>query len=155
MVRNSPLSLLSLSFPFLEQESIFQQVDGLITRNFVFCFRSSHRRCSVRKDVLRNFTKFTGKHLYQSLFFNKVAAPRPAVLLKKRLWQRCFPVNFVKFLGTPFLQNTTDWLLLLFLRFALYFKGMQNSMGFYKGISLHVFHECNCRKHVFGSGTRS
>ena len=31
--------------------------------------RSSHRRCSVRKVVLRNF-KFTGKHLCQSLFFN-------------------------------------------------------------------------------------
>ena len=25
--------------------------------------RSSHRRCSVRKGVLRNFVKFTGKHL--------------------------------------------------------------------------------------------
>ena len=35
--------------------------------------RSSHRRCSVRKGVLRNFAKFTGKHLCQSLFFNKVA----------------------------------------------------------------------------------
>ena len=35
--------------------------------------RSSHRRCSVRKLVLRNFTKFTGKHLCQSLLFNKVA----------------------------------------------------------------------------------
>ena len=36
-------------------------------------FRSSHRRRSSRKDALRNFTKFTGKHLCQSLFFNKVA----------------------------------------------------------------------------------
>ena len=36
-------------------------------------YRSSHRRCSVRKIVLRNFAKFTGKHLCQSLFFNKVA----------------------------------------------------------------------------------
>ena len=28
---------------------------------------------------------------------------RPATLLKKkRFWHRCFPVNFVKFLGTPF-----------------------------------------------------
>ena len=35
--------------------------------------RSSHRRCSVRKGVLRNFGKFTGKHLCQSLSFNKVA----------------------------------------------------------------------------------
>ena len=26
-------------------------------------FRSSHQRSSVKKDVLRNFTKFTGKHL--------------------------------------------------------------------------------------------
>ena len=33
-------------------------------------FRSSHWRCSVRKSVLRNFAKFTGKHLWQSLFFN-------------------------------------------------------------------------------------
>ena len=36
-------------------------------------FRSSHRRYSVRKGVLRNFAKFTGKHLCQSLFLNKVA----------------------------------------------------------------------------------
>ena len=26
----------------------------------------------MKKSVLRNFTKFTGKHLCQSLFFNKV-----------------------------------------------------------------------------------
>ena len=37
------------------------------------CFRGSHRRCSVKKGVLRNFAKFTGKHLCQCLFFNKVA----------------------------------------------------------------------------------
>ena len=29
--------------------------------------------CSLRKGILRNFAKFTGKHLCQSLFFNKVA----------------------------------------------------------------------------------
>ena len=29
--------------------------------------------------------------------------PQPATLLKKRLWDRCFPVNFAKFLRTPFL----------------------------------------------------
>ena len=32
--------------------------------------RSSHQRCSLIKDVLRNFTKFTGQHLSQSLFFS-------------------------------------------------------------------------------------
>ena len=68
--------------------------------------RSSHQRCSTKKDVLRNFSKFTGKHLRQSLFFNKIAGFRPANLLKKRLWHRYFPKNFAKFLRTPFLQNT-------------------------------------------------
>ena len=29
------------------------------------------------KSVLRNFSKFTGKHLRQSLFFNKVAGLKP------------------------------------------------------------------------------
>ena len=38
---------------------------------------------------------------------------RPATLLKKRLLHRSFPVNFVKFLRTPFLQNTSGRLLLL------------------------------------------
>ena len=33
---------------------------------------------------------------------------RPATLLKTRLWHRCFPVNFAKFLRTPFLQNTSS-----------------------------------------------
>ena len=52
-------------------------------------FRSSHRRCSVKKGVLKNFPKFTGNHLGQSLFFNKVAGLRPATSkpatsLKKR-----------------------------------------------------------------------
>ena len=36
-------------------------------------FRSSHPSCFMKKGVLGNFTKFTGKHLCQSLFFNKVA----------------------------------------------------------------------------------
>ena len=61
-----------------------------------------------KKGVLRNFAKFTGKHLCQRLFFNKVAGLRPATLLKKSLWHRYFPVNFAKFLRTPFLTNTSD-----------------------------------------------
>ena len=41
------------------------------------------RGCSVKKVALRNFPKFTGL--------------RPATLLKRSLWHRCFPVNFAKF----------------------------------------------------------
>ena len=70
--------------------------------------RSSHQRCSIKKGVLRSFTKFTGKCLYQSLFFNKVAGLRPATLLRKKLWHRCFPVNFANFLRTPFFRTPLD-----------------------------------------------
>ena len=59
-------------------------------------FRSSRRRCSVTKGVLRNFAKFTGKHL---------CPQGPATLLKKRLWHRSFPVNFAKFLRIPFVTE--------------------------------------------------
>ena len=65
-----------------------------------------------KKVVLRNFGKFTGKHLRQSLFFNKVTGPRPPTLLKKRLWHRCFLVNFVKFPRTRFYIEHPWWLLL-------------------------------------------
>ena len=60
------------------------------SHNQIMVDRSSYQRCSVKKSVLRNFAKFTGKHLCQSLFF---------------------PVNFAKFLRTPFLQNNTGRLL--------------------------------------------
>ena len=85
-------------------------------------YRSSHQRCSIKKGVFRNFAKFTEKHLCQSLFFSKVAG-RPATLLKKRLWHRCFPKNIAKFLriSKTFLQNTPGRLLLAlesFVRFV-------------------------------------
>ena len=75
-------------------------------------YRSSHQTCSIIKGGLRNFAKFTGKHLCQSLFFNKVTGLRPATLLKKGLWHRCFLLNFAKFPRTPFLQNLSGRLLL-------------------------------------------
>ena len=74
--------------------------------------RSSRPKVFCKKCVLKNFAKFTGKHLCQSLLFNKVAGLRPANLLIKRLWHRCFPVNFAKFLRTPFLTEHLRWLLL-------------------------------------------
>ena len=78
--------------------------------------RGSQRRCSVRKGVLRNFAKFTGEHMCQALFFNKVAGLRFATLLNKRLWHRRFTVNFAIFLRTPFLPEHLRWLVLCFVR---------------------------------------
>ena len=40
------------------------------------------------------------------IIFNKIAGLR--LFLKRRLWHRCFPVNFVKFLKTLFLKNTSS-----------------------------------------------
>ena len=77
--------------------------------------RSSRLYCSV-KDVLRNFAKFTGKHLSQRLFFNKVVDLLPATILKKRIWHRCFPVNLANYLRTPFSTKHICWLLLVFLK---------------------------------------
>ena len=39
-------------------------------------YRSSYHRCSIKEGVLKMFAKFTGKHLSQSLFFNKAAGLR-------------------------------------------------------------------------------
>ena len=65
----------------------------------------------MKKGDVKNFAKFIGKHLPQSLFFNKVPGLRTTTLSKKRLWRRCFPINFAKFLGTSFRQNSSGGLL--------------------------------------------
>ena len=46
--------------------------------------RSSHRSCSVRKGVLRNFAKFTGKHLW----------PQDCNFIKKEALTQVFSCEF-------------------------------------------------------------
>ena len=67
--------------------------------------RISHRRCSIKIDIFKNFPTFIGKHLCQSLFFDK------------NDFSTGVPVNFAKFLKTPFLQSSSRWLLLIILSF--------------------------------------
>ena len=43
----------------------FMLSENELNQHFVVTYRSSHRRGSVKKGVLRNFAKFTGKQLYQ------------------------------------------------------------------------------------------
>ena len=45
----------------------------------------------LEKGVLRNFVKFTGKHLCQSLFFNKVAGLN---FIKKETLEQVFSCEF-------------------------------------------------------------
>ena len=63
----------------------------------------------LQKGVLRNFAKLAGKHKVAPLL-KKRLWHRSATLSKKGLWRRCFPVNFAKFLRTPFLTEHLPWL---------------------------------------------
>ena len=107
------------------QYKIYLQGDPEITVKRV---RGSRAEIIFKKAVPENATKITGKHLYQSLFFNKNAGfpletffypltfsgsieMRPATLWKKRLRHKCFPVKFVKLLKTLFFIELLWWLL--------------------------------------------
>ena len=80
---------------FVKDVIYFPKMYLLLTLCNLRIFRSSRWRCFVGKGVPKNFARFTRKHLFL----------RPATLFKKRPQHRCFPVNFAKFLGTPFLQK--------------------------------------------------
>ena len=45
---------------------------GILDDN-MYLYRSSSPEVLCKKDVVKNFVKFIGKHLCLSLFFNKVA----------------------------------------------------------------------------------
>ena len=66
----------------------------------VFC----KKRCSEK------FRKITLKIPVLESLFNKVAGLKTCNFIKKR--QRCFPVEFAKFLRTPILKNSCERLLL-------------------------------------------
>ena len=69
--------------------------------------RSSHQRCS-RKKLFLKISQTSQSNSCQNFFF---IAGRPATLLKKKLWDRCFRVNFAKCFRKPLLQNTCEGLL--------------------------------------------
>ena len=61
---------------------------------YIHVVRSSHRRCSVKKGVLKNSINFERKHLR---FHRKnTFAFNPETLFKKILRRRCFSVNIAK-----------------------------------------------------------
>ena len=81
--------------PAIVSPPVFKSMNDLspsITKKNRTKFRSSRPEVFCKKGVLENFAKFTEKHLCQSLL--------------KRLRHRCFPVNFAKFLTTPFFYRT-------------------------------------------------
>ena len=68
-------------------------------------FKSSHRRCSMKKGVLKNFAKSTGKHLSQSIFFNKVAG-LTCIFIKKETLAQVSSCEFCEiFQNTFFIEH--------------------------------------------------
>ena len=105
-----------------------------VVRTFLFLslktkkniYRSSHWRCSIRKVFLKISQNLQKNTFVRVSYLIKFQASACNFILKKRLWHRCFTVNFAKFLRTPFLQNTSGRLL-LHLDFQLWF-GMKSNL---------------------------
>ena len=72
--------------------------------------RSSRLEVFCEKGVLRNFAKFTGNHLRQTLFLNKVAGLRPQAVTQVS--------ETLTFLRTPFHTEHLWWLLLFCVLYA-------------------------------------
>ena len=80
------------------------------------CTLRSSRRCSVKKGVLRNFAKFTAKHLCQSLSFNKVAGAAPfsqntsgRLVLEVVVIHTCSKTKHSSDSNNEFLTNSDSW----------------------------------------------
>ena len=73
--------------------------------------RGSRRRCCIKKGLLKNFSKFTEKHLCQSLFFNKDAGAADNFIKKETLAQ-VFSCEFCKIFKNTFFIEHLRWLLL-------------------------------------------
>ena len=59
----------------------------------------------MKKCVLKNFTKFTRKHLHQSLFLNEAAGQGPETLLKKETLAQALCCEFCEiFKNTVFTE---------------------------------------------------
>ena len=63
-------------------------------RQILSSCRSNHPEVSSKKCVLKNFAKFTGKHLCQSLFFSKVTLAQ------------VFPCEFCEIFKSTFFYRT-------------------------------------------------
>ena len=73
--------------------------------------RSSHWQMFFKICLLKNFARFTGKHVCWNLFLIKLQASKAVTLLKRILQYRCLLVNIAKFLGRAYFIEHLRWLL--------------------------------------------
>ena len=93
----------------------------LLLLPFSIISRSSRPEVFCKKGVLRNVTKFTGKHLCQSLFFNKVAGLGCNFIEKETLAQMLSCEVCVLFKNTYFYRTTLVAVSARYIRGNVYF----------------------------------
>ena len=72
---------------------------------YIYILVRSNRPVVFCKKVFLNILQNSKENTCaRASFLIKLQASGLRPLLKKRLWLRCFPVDFVKFLKTPYLQ---------------------------------------------------
>ena len=111
---------------------------------FIIMWEAAVQRCFVKK-VFLEISQSSQENTYSRVSFliplqASLSTPlktkesiwskeRPKALLKKRLWHRCFPVNFVKLLRTPFyIEHLWCLLLKMWVFYVRVFSG-QISVG--------------------------
>ena len=80
----------------------------------IICYRSSHQSCSIKIGVLKNFTKFTGKHL--------CLRPEACNFIKKETLAQVFSCEFCKIFKNTFFTEHLCWLILRLLSYGLRLK---------------------------------
>ena len=82
-----------------EEHNFYWEIKFTIQADYIGCLKTSKAGTGgvLKKMVLKNFAKFTGKHLCESLRL------QPATLFKKRHWHTYFPMNFAK--NTIFIEH--------------------------------------------------
>ena len=89
--------------------------------------RSSRQEVFCKKGVLRNFAKLTGKHLCQSLFFNKVADLK---YIKKETLAQLFSCEFLQNSKNTFFTEHLQWLLLSYYRGKKWMEGLIDALNY-------------------------
>ena len=74
--------------------------------------QSPEEVCSIKKGVLENFAKFTGKHLCQSLSLFLIKLLKACNFIKRVTLAQVFSCEFCEIFKNTFLQNSSGRLLL-------------------------------------------
>ena len=67
-------------------------------------YRSSHQSCYLKKLFLK-ISQYSHENICVGSLFNKITGLQGCNFIKKRLQQRCFPVNIAKFFRIAIVKN--------------------------------------------------